>query len=310
MSPAVAYKPLRGAGRSPRSVSVRQSAVPSFTAPILDHPTVLVALILGVVEGLTEFLPVSSTGHLIVAGSLLGYTGEQAKVFEIVIQAGAILAVCWEYRARLLAVVAGLPGKREAQRFVLHLLIAFLPAAILGLLFSKLIKSRLFAPVPVALAFIVGALIILWVERRQRRAPSTIRIDNVDAIRWPDALKIGIAQAFALIPGTSRSGATIIGGMLFGLSRPAATEFSFFLAIPTLLAACAYEFVRNRTLLSSADLTAFGIGFVAAFVSAFLCVRWLIRYVSRHDFVPFAWYRIAFGLLILFTAWSGTVRWD
>ena len=289
---------------------MRQSAVPSFTAPILDHPTVLVALILGVVEGLTEFLPVSSTGHLIVAGSLLGYTGEQAKVFEIVIQAGAILAVCWEYRARLLAVVAGLPGSREAQRFVLNLLIAFLPAAILGLLFSKLIKSRLFAPVPVALAFIIGALIILWVERRQRRAPSTIRIDSVDAIRWPDALKIGIAQAFALIPGTSRSGATIIGGMLFGLSRPAATEFSFFLAIPTLLAACAYEFVRNRTLLSSADLTAFGIGFVAAFVSAFLCVRWLIRYVSRHDFVPFAWYRIAFGLLILFTAWSGTVRWD
>ena len=289
---------------------MRQSAVPSFIAPILDHPTVLVALILGVVEGLTEFLPVSSTGHLIVAGSLLGYTGERAKVFEIVIQAGAILAVCWEYRVRLLAVVAGLPGKREAQRFVLNLLIAFLPAAILGLLFSKLIKSRLFAPVPVALAFVVGALIILWVERRQRRAPSTIRIDNVDAIRWPDALKIGVAQAFALIPGTSRSGATIIGGMLFGLSRPAATEFSFFLAIPTLLAACAYEFVRNRALLSSADLTAFGIGFVAAFVSAFLCVRWLIRYVSRHDFVPFAWYRIAFGLLILFTAWSGTVRWD
>ena len=276
----------------------------------MDHPTVLVALILGVVEGLTEFLPVSSTGHLIVAGSLLGYTGERAKVFEIVIQAGAILAVCWEYRARLLAVVAGLPGSREAQRFVLNLVIAFLPAAILGLLFSKLIKSRLFAPVPVALAFIIGALIILWVERRQRRAPSTIRIDNVDAIRWPDALKIGMAQAFALIPGTSRSGATIIGGMLFGLSRPAATEFSFFLAIPTLLAACAYEFVRNRALLSSADLTAFGIGFVAAFVSAFLCVRWLIRYVSRHDFVPFAWYRIAFGLLILFTAWSGTVRWD
>ncbi len=289
---------------------MRQSAVPSFIAPILDHPTVLVALILGVVEGLTEFLPVSSTGHLIVAGSLLGYTGERAKVFEIVIQAGAILAVCWEYRARLLAVVAGLPGSREAQRFVLNLVIAFLPAAILGLLFSKLIKSRLFAPVPVALAFIIGALIILWVERRQRRAPSTIRIDNVDAIRWPDALKIGMAQAFALIPGTSRSGATIIGGMLFGLSRPAATEFSFFLAIPTLLAACAYEFVRNRALLSSADLTAFGIGFVAAFVSAFLCVRWLIRYVSRHDFVPFAWYRIAFGLLILFTAWSGTVRWD
>jgi undecaprenyl-diphosphatase len=276
----------------------------------LDHPTVLVALILGIVEGLTEFLPVSSTGHLIVAGSLLGYTGEQAKVFEIVIQAGAILAVCWEYRARLVAAVVGLPTRPEAQRFVFNLLLAFLPAAILGLLFSKLIKRHLFAPVPVALAFVVGALVILWAERRQRVAPSTIRIDSVDAMRWPDALKVGIAQAFALIPGTSRSGATIIGGMLFGLSRPAATEFSFFLAIPTLFAACIYEFVRNRALLSTADLQAFGIGFVAAFISAFLCVRWLIRYVSRHDFVPFAWYRIAFGILILATAWSGSVRWD
>jgi len=276
----------------------------------LDHPTVLVALILGIVEGLTEFLPVSSTGHLIVAGSLLGYTGEQAKVFEIVIQAGAILAVCWEYRARLVAAVVGLPTRPEAQRFVFNLLLAFLPAAILGLLFSKLIKRHLFAPVPVALAFVVGALVILWAERRQRVAPSTIRIDSVDAMRWPDALKVGIAQAFALIPGTSRSGATIIGGMVFGLSRPAATEFSFFLAIPTLFAACTYEFVRNRALLSTADLQAFGIGFVAAFISAFLCVRWLIRYVSRHDFVPFAWYRIAFGILILATAWSGSVRWD
>ena len=276
----------------------------------MDHPTVLVALILGIVEGLTEFLPVSSTGHLIVAGSLLGYTGEQAKVFEIVIQAGAILAVCWEYRARLVAAVVGLPTRPEAQRFVFNLLLAFLPAAILGLLFSKLIKRHLFAPVPVALAFVVGALVILWAERRQRVAPSTIRIDSVDAMRWPDALKVGIAQAFALIPGTSRSGATIIGGMVFGLSRPAATEFSFFLAIPTLFAACTYEFVRNRALLSTADLQAFGIGFVAAFISAFLCVRWLIRYVSRHDFVPFAWYRIAFGILILATAWSGSVRWD
>ena len=276
----------------------------------MDHPTVLAALVLGVVEGLTEFLPISSTGHLIVAGSLLGYTGERAKVFEIVIQAGAILAVCWEYRARLLAVAAGLPRSRDAQRFVVNLLLAFLPAAVLGLLFSKIIKRYLFAPIPVALAFIVGALIILWVERRQRIAPSTVRIDRVDAMRWSDALKIGFAQAFALVPGTSRSGATIIGGMLFGLSRPAATEFSFFLAIPTLLAACVYELIRNRALLSTDDVQAFGIGFVAAFVSAFFCVRWLIRYVSRHDFVPFAWYRIAFGLLILFTAWSGSVRWD
>jgi undecaprenyl-diphosphatase len=276
----------------------------------LDHPSALIALILGIVEGLTEFLPVSSTGHLIVAGSLLGYTGERAKVFEIVIQAGAILAVCWEFRARLVAAVTGLPTNPVAQRFVVNLIVAFLPAAVLGLLFAKAIKRHLFAPVPVALAFIVGALIILWVERRQRASPSTVRIDDVDAMRWTDALKIGFAQALALIPGTSRSGATIIGGMVFGLSRRAATEFSFFLAIPTLFAACIYDFVRNRELLSTQDLQGLAIGFAAAFVSAFLCVRWLIRYVSRHDFVPFAWYRIAFGLVILATAWSGTVVWD
>jgi undecaprenyl-diphosphatase len=274
----------------------------------LESPA-LVALVLGIIEGLTEFLPISSTGHLIVAGSLLGYTGEQAKAFEIVIQAGAILAVCWEYRARLWRVAVGLPSERRAQRFVLNLAIAFLPAAILGLLFNRAIKAALFAPVPVAIAFVVGAFVILWVERRAHtRGPP--RIDDVEDMRASDALKIGLAQAFALIPGTSRSGATIMGGMLFGLSRRAATEFSFFLAIPTLLAACAYEFVRNRALLSGADLSRLGIGFAAAFVSAFLCVRWLLRYVSHHDFVPFAWYRIAFGLLILYTAWTGVVRWD
>ena len=282
---------------------------PNLRSPPLDHPSAVVALILGIVEGLTEFLPVSSTGHLIVAGSLLGYTGERAKVFEIVIQAGAILAVCWEYRVRLIGAVAGLGSNPVARRFVLNLIVAFLPAAVLGLLFASAIKRRLFAPVPVALAFIVGALIILWVEHRRRLSPATARIDRVDALRWTDALKIGCAQALALIPGTSRSGATIIGGMLFGLSRPAATEFSFFLAIPTLFAACIYDFVRNRALFSALDLQGFAIGFVAAFISAFLCVRWLIRYVSRHDFVPFAWYRIAFGLLILATAWAGIVDW-
>ncbi len=276
----------------------------------MDHPTLIVALILGIVEGLTEFLPISSTGHLILAGSLLGYTGEQAKVFEIVIQAGAILAVCWEFRAKLAAVVAGLPSDPRAQRFALNLVVAFLPAAVLGLAFSRFIKAALFAPIPVALAFIVGALVILWAERRQRARPDTVRIDDVDDLRWTDALKIGFAQAFALIPGTSRSGATIIGGMLFGLSRRAATEFSFFLAIPTLFAACIYEGVKNRHLLHAADLPAFGVGFAAAFVSAFLCVRWLLRYVSRHDFTPFAWYRIVFGLVILVTAYAGIVRWE
>ena len=276
----------------------------------MDHPSLLVAVLLGIVEGLTEFLPVSSTGHLIVAGSLLDYTGEKAKVFEIAIQAGAILAVCWEFRAKLVAVVRGLGSDAAARRFVVNLAIAFLPAAALGLLLGKAIKAVLFAPVPVALAFIAGAFVILWAERRQRAQPATVRIDNIDAMRWSDALKVGCAQALALIPGTSRSGATIIGGMLFGLSRKAATEFSFFLAIPTLFAACGYELVRNRHLLASADLPAFGVGFAAAFVSAFLCVRWLLRYVSHNDFVPFAWYRIAFGGVILLTAYAGLVRWE
>jgi undecaprenyl-diphosphatase len=270
----------------------------------------LVAAILGLVEGLTEFLPVSSTGHLIVAGSLLNFTGERAKLFEIVIQAGAIVAVCWEYRARLFAVARGLPRDRGAQRFVLNLLIAFLPAAVLGLAFGSAIKARLFAPVPVAGAFIAGALVILWAERRQRARPDSVRIRSVDELRWTDALKIGFAQALALIPGTSRSGATIIGGMLFGLSRQAATEFSFFLAIPTLFAATGYDLVKNRHLLSTGDLSMIAVGFAVAFVSAFFTIRALLRYVAHHDFVPFAWYRIAFGLVILGTAYAGLVRWD
>jgi len=276
----------------------------------LEAPSLVTALILGIVEGLTEFLPVSSTGHLIVAGSLLNYTGEQAKTFEIVIQAGAILAVCWEYRARLGSVLRGLFTERSAQRFAVNLLIAFLPAAVLGLAFNRAIKSYLFAPVPVACAFVVGAFVILWAERRQRTRPGAVRITAVDAMRWTDALLVGCAQALALIPGTSRSGATIIGGMLFGLSRVAATEFSFFLAIPTLFAATGYSLWKDASILSAQALPAFGVGFAAAFVSAFACVRWLIRYVSHHDFVPFAWYRIAFGVVILATAYAGVVRWD
>jgi len=270
----------------------------------------LIAAILGIVEGLTEFLPVSSTGHLIVAGSLLGYTGENAKAFEIVIQAGAILAVCWEYRVKLTGVARGCLRDPVAQRFVVNLLVAFLPAAVLGLAFASAIKAHLFAPVPVAAAFVAGAFVILWVERRQQRMPETIRIDRVDDMRWPDALKIGFAQALALIPGTSRSGATIMGGMLFGLSRRAATEFSFFLAIPTLFAATGYELFRNRHLLAGSDLPMLATGFITAFVSAFIVVRALLRYVAHHDFVPFAWYRIAFGLVILGTAYAGLVAWN
>ncbi len=275
----------------------------------MDQLTLVSAVVLGIVEGLTEFLPVSSTGHLIVAGSLLGYTGEQAKMFEISIQTGAILAVVWEYRARFAGAFAGIRSDPRARRFVANLAIAFVPAAALGFVFGKAIKAHLFAPIPVALAFVVGALVILWAERRQKVRPGTVRVDEVDEMTYVDAFKVGCAQCFALIPGTSRSGATIIGGMLFGLSRTAATEFSFFLAVPTLFAAAAYSLLKDGHLLRAADLPLFGVGFVAAFVSAFACVRWLIRYVSHHDFVPFAWYRLAFGGLVLLTAATGTVRW-
>ena len=276
----------------------------------MDQPTLVTAVLLGIVEGLTEFLPVSSTGHLIVAGSLLGYTSEQAKTFDIVIQAGAILAVCWEFRARLGAVLRGIFTDAGAQRFALNLLVAFVPAGLLGLAFGKVIKLHLFAPIPVACAFVVGAFVILWAERRQRARPDTIRVATIDDMRWTDALKVGCAQAFALVPGTSRSGATIIGGMLFGLSRVAATEFSFFLAIPTLFVATGYSLWKDSSLLAAQALPAFGVGFAASFISAFACVRWLIRYVAHHDFVPFAWYRIAFGAVVLVTAYTGLVRWD
>lgn len=266
----------------------------------------LKALVMGVVEGLTEFLPISSTGHLILAGDLLGFNGEKAKVFEVVIQTGAMFAIIWEYRARFIGVLRGLGGDAVAQRFAVNICIAFLPAACLGLLFGSLIKSHLFRPVPVALAFVVGGMVILWVERRQRVS----RVESVDDMNWHDALKVGCAQAFALIPGTSRSGATIIGGMLFGLSRRAATEFSFFLAVPTLMAAGAYDLWKHRALLSFDDLGMFAAGSVAAFLSAFACIRWLIRYVANHDFTPFAWYRIAFGAVVILTAYTSLVDWS
>src|SRR4051812_388133 len=256
----------------------------------------LQALILGIVEGLTEFLPVSSTGHLILAGELLGATSERWDVFKVVIQTGAMAAVLWEYRARFF---------RVDLRLYRNLVVAFIPAAVLGLLFSKAIKTHLFHAIPVALAFIVGGVIILAVERRSLRP----RVESAQDMTWLDALKVGFAQCFALIPGTSRSGATIIGGMLFGLSRKASTEFSFFLAVPTLVAAGGYDFLKNRALFSAADAGIFGIGSIAAFASAFMVVRWLIRYVSTHDFRPFAWYRIAFGLVVLATFWAGWIDW-
>jgi undecaprenyl-diphosphatase len=258
--------------------------------------SLLHALILGLVEGVTEFLPVSSTGHLILAGDLLGYSDERSGVFFVAIQTGAMLAVVWEYRARFFRIDAALYR---------NLLVAFIPAAVLGLAFGSMIKQLLFKPVPVALAFIIGGVVILLVEKRSFRP----RVERTQAMTWLDALKVGIAQCFALIPGTSRSGATIIGAMLFGLSRPAATEFSFFLAVPTLCAAGAYDLWKNRALFSAGDLEMLAVGTVVSFASAFAVIRWLIRYVASHDFRPFAWYRIAFGVAVLLTAHFGWVSW-
>jgi undecaprenyl-diphosphatase len=273
-------------------------------------PLLVKAAILGIVEGLTEFLPISSTGHLILAGSLLGWHDDKAKVFDVAIQTGAMVAVIWYFRRRIGQVIAGIGSDRKQQRFALNVLIAFLPAAVLGVLFAGYIKRVLFEPVPVALAFIGGGLVILWVEARQRRNPAPARVQSVDDMTALDALKLGAAQAFSLIPGTSRSGATIIGGMLFGLSRRAATEFSFFLAIPTLIGAGVYQTVKYRHLLSVDDIGLFAVGLVTAFFSALAVVHWLIGYVARHTFVPFAWYRIAFGLVVLVTAYTGTADWS
>jgi undecaprenyl-diphosphatase len=272
----------------------------------MDLIVAVKALILGVVEGLTEFLPVSSTGHLIVVGSLLNWNDEKGEVFEIVIQFAAILAICWLYRQRLWTVVATLPRDRKSQLFTLNLVLAFLPAAVLGVIFINTIKKYLFAPVPVATAFIVGGILILWIESRKR----AVRIDSVDGVKPPDALWIGIAQTLSMIPGTSRSGATIMGGLLRGLSRPAATEFSFFLAIPTIFGATVLQLYKARHLLDVHDLAVIGVGSIASFISAMFAVRALLRYVSAHNFKVFAWYRIAFGFVILGTWYFGVVKWS
>jgi undecaprenyl-diphosphatase len=273
---------------------------------VLDIVLLIKAAIMGIVEGLTEFLPISSTGHLILAGSLLRFTGEAAKVFDIAIQSGAIFAVILVYWQRVRDTTVGLAADPLARRFALNVLIGFLPAAVLGLAVGKAIKAHLFTPQVVATTFILGAFIILWAERRPK---SVVRVETVDDMTPLDALKVGLAQCLALVPGTSRSGATIIGGMLFGLSRKAATDFSFFLAIPTLIGAGVYSLYKERALLSLSDVPLFLVGLVFSFVSAWLCVRWLIRYVSSHDFVPFAWYRIVFGLIVLATWWTGVVVW-
>ena len=272
----------------------------------MDIILLLKAAILGIVEGATEFLPISSTGHLILAGDLLDFMDHEKRgVFDIAIQLGAILAVVWEYRTRFVSTFAGIGRDPIANRLIINLAIAFLPLAFLGLAFGDTIKTYLFKPIPVATAFIVGAFIILWAEKRKH----TITIESVDDIRPIDALKLGLAQAVALIPGMSRSGSTIIGGLFFGLSRKAAAEFSFFLAVPTLGIASIYSMYKDRALLSVDDIGVWAMGFIFAFISAMIAVRALIRYVSHHDFTIFAWYRIAFGVIVLVTAYTGLVNW-
>ncbi len=272
----------------------------------MDTVLLLKAAIMGVVEGLTEFLPISSTGHLILTGALLGFDDDKAKVFDIAIQTGAILAVVIVYWAKIRDTLVGLTSSRQAQKFALNVTIGFLPAGVLGLTVYKIIKNNLFNPGVVAGAFIVGGFIILWVEKR---AQPKVRIENIDDMTPMDAFKVGLVQCLGMIPGTSRSGATIIGGMLLGLSRKVAAEFSFFLAIPTLVGAGVYSLYKERALLSMADLPLFGVGFVVSFISAWLCIRWLLRFITTHNFVGFAYYRIAFGIVVLATAWSGLVTW-
>lgn len=275
----------------------------------MDIVLLIKAAIMGVVEGLTEFLPISSTGHLILAGALLGMDDDKAKVFDIAIQTGAIFAVILVYWQKIRDTVLALPTEKQAQRFALNVLIAFFPAVILGLLYGKAIKAHLFTPVVVASMFIIGGFIIIWAERRQLSKPSATRIHDVDDMTPLDALKVGLAQCTAMIPGMSRSGATIIGGMLLGLSRKAATDFSFYLAIPTLIGAGAYSLYKDRALLSLADAPVFSVGLVMSFLSAWLCIRWLLRYIASHSFVGFAYYRIVFGIVVLATAWTGSVSW-
>ena len=274
----------------------------------MDIVLLLKATIMGIVEGLTEFLPVSSTGHLILTGSLLDFHDAKAKVFDVAIQSGAIFAVVLVYWQKISQTLRDLPSKAQAQKFALNVVIAFMPAGVIGVLAIKIIKTYLFNPTVVASAFIVGGLIIMWVERRQSSA-APARITDVDDMTAMDALKVGFVQCLGMIPGTSRSGATIIGGMLLGLSRKVATEFSFYLAIPTLIGASVYSLYKERAALSMSDLPLFLVGLVVSFISAWFCVRWLLRYISSHSFIAFAWYRIAFGIVVLLTAWSGMVVW-
>ncbi len=276
----------------------------------MDIALLIKAAVMGIVEGFTEFLPISSTGHLILAGELLNFLDhDKRQVFEISIQTGAIFAVILVYWQKIRSTLIDLPTQAKAQKFALNVLIGFLPAVVLGLLFGKVIKAHLFTPAVVATTFIVGGFIILWAEKRQAAGGTAVRVRDADDMDWKDALKVGLVQCLAMVPGTSRSGATIIGGMLLGLSRKAATDFSFYLAIPTLVGAGVYSLYKERALLSMADVPLFAVGLVVSFLSAWVCVRWLLRFIATHSFVGFAYYRIAFGMVVLATAWTGTVNW-
>ena len=282
----------------------------------MDVMLLLKAALMGVVEGLTEFLPISSTGHLVLVGSLIDFHDERAKVFDIAIQSGAIFAVVLVFWTKIKTTVKALPRSRTAQRLTINVFIAFLPAVIMGLLFGHWIKAHLFTPWVVASTFIVGGFVILWAEGFGRpkaldeHPNDRVRVLNVESMSGQDALKVGLVQCLAMLPGTSRSGATIIGGMLLGLSRQVATEFSFFLAIPTLLGAGAYSLYKERALLSLQDAPLFLVGLIVSFLSAWVCVRWLLKFISTHNFMVFAYYRIAFGLLILITAHYEWVQWS
>jgi len=268
------------------------------------------AFLLGIVEGMTEFLPVSSTGHLIVIGDWLSFTSSQGKVFEVVIQMGAILAVMWVFRQRLWQLIRGtLSGDPLELRFTRNLLLAFLPAAVIGALFIGVIKSVLFQPQVVVIALAVGGLIMLWVERNpgadgQSAATRHATARRLEDVSWKQALGVGFAQCLAMIPGTSRSGATIIGGMIAGIERKTATEFSFFLAMPTMLGAAVYDTYRNYGLLSNQDVWAIAVGFVATFLSALLIVRAVLNFVARHTYRAFAWYRLALAAVVALWLWA------
>jgi undecaprenyl-diphosphatase len=254
------------------------------------------ALILGIVEGLTEFLPISSTGHLILVGHFLKFEGEFAKLFEIFIQLGAILAVVWVYRVRIIDLIRRMRVDQSARQLVINLLIAFMPAAVVGLAVHHFIERHLFTPLTVSFAMLGGGIAIYAIEKMRHRNIFTAS----DTISPACAFWVGIAQVFALFPGVSRSGATIMGGLLAGMDRKTSTEFSFFLAIPTMFAATLFDLVKSHAMITAGDARLLAIGFIAAFVSGLLVVTWLIRFVATHDFKPFAYYRIVFGIILLY----------